>query len=113
MEITIVYDYIGPNGYIPFIYTKKELPNILDKNQKNIIKYNNFSDDTKQVLTKVLWNQKSKIKNNFYLVLVDTQLKDIPLEDILSDTLNLLIKTYPNNIRVIYFDHEAKMQSFI
>ena len=111
MEIYLVYDYKGPNGYIPFYYTKTNLSSILDKNQNNIITYNKFSPSTKQILTKFLWNQKSNIPYNLYLVLIDVSQKNEPIENILSDTLNLLIKTYPDNIKIIYFEHEVTMHS--
>jgi len=113
MEFFLVYDYLGPNGYIPFYYKKEEIPKILDKNQHTRIKYNKFSSDTKQILSQKLWLNQSIIKSNFYLVLVDTTLKNEPLENILSDSLNLLIKNYSNNIKVIYFDHEVTMHTLL
>ena len=113
MDIYLVYDYIGPNGYIPFYYTKNLLPEILDNNQKKIIKYNKFSENTKQILTKKLYTTKSNIKNNLYLVLIDKSLENEKLENILSDTLILLMKNNPNNIRVIYFNHEITVHTLL
>jgi len=113
MEIILVYDYIGPNGYIPFIYTKDTLSKTLDDNQKELIKYNKFSPNTHEMLTRDLWNTRDGIEDNFYLVLIDESLQEEPLENVLSDTLNLLIENYSNNIRVIYFNHHVEMHTFI
>jgi len=113
MEFFLVYDYLGPNGYIPFYYKKEEIPKILHKNQNTLIKYNKFSSDTKQILTSKLFNNIDKIKFNFYLILVDTSLQDESLENILSDTLNMFLKNYPNNFKIIYFDHEVTMHTLL
>jgi hypothetical protein len=113
MDFFLIYDYIGPNGYIPFYYKKEDLSKVLDDNQKKLIKYNKFSKSIRQILTKQLNTTPDDIKNNFYLVLIDDKLKNEPLENILSDTLNLLIKNNPNNIKIIYFNHEVTMHTSI
>lgn len=102
MNILVVYDYLGPNGYIPFNYKKDNISTILHNEQYRTTPRNYMSPDIPKILTKDISISSSDIKDNLYLILINDKLKNIELNEILSEKLLLLLENYPNNIKILY-----------
>jgi hypothetical protein len=107
-KIFIVYEIKGPNGYIPFIYTKNTLDSVMLDNLKNDnINYNLFDGIEKLLISDVLNNSKYH-DDNTYLIPIDRELEKYDLDFILSDELIKFIKTH-TNFYIIYVNYGVEI----
>ena len=112
-KIFVIYDYLTPNGYLPFYYHKKDLPEILNLNLKVKLKYPIFDNSVFNILTSsVIKKSNEIIKNNIFLIILHSSLKKDSIENIISKDLNMLLNAYPDNFTVIYHNYESPLQSF-
>ena len=110
-DIYLVFDYLGPNGYIPFIHKKEELGRIMNKELKTIEQASYFPN-VKKIITNDVEKKTKEFVNNIYFIIIDDSLKGIPLSEIISQNLENLIRQN-DNFNLIYFNHDASMRSFI
>ena len=108
-DIFLVFDYLGPNGYIPFIHKKTEIGKIFDKSLRTIEQASYFPNNQK-ALTSELIRNKTNFKENISIVVIDEFLKDVELTEIISDELKLLLDSH-DNFNLIYFNHNASMRT--
>lgn len=114
MDIIVVYDYLGPNGYIPFNYEKDIISTILHNEQYRTKPREDISPNVTKILSKNILVNDLTVRNNLYLVLIDKKLENTELSNILSDTLLLLLNNYPNNIKTIYVNfNKDTMSTFL
>lgn len=105
-KIYTVHDYITPNGFLPFLCEKKELPTIFKLNQKKILKYIQYENG---IHVNDLIKNPSIIENHLILVPITESCKKIKLQKIVSESLYRLIKTYTENFKIVYIENERIM----
>jgi hypothetical protein len=114
MDIILVYDYVGPNGYIPFNYKKDNISSILHNEQYRCKPRTETASHLTKVLTKDIKFDNPDVRDNLYLILIDRKLENIEPSEILSETLILLLREYPNNLKIIYVNfNKDTMHTFL
>jgi hypothetical protein len=109
--VYIVFDFKTPNGFLPFCYTKNSIDALLEYNLKNKKEYD-ILPGTNKILTFNL-DERNINDEDLYIILIDSKLKEIEIESILSPKLNFLYNSSDNFI-IHYFDYGIEqMRSLI
>ena len=105
-KIYTVQDYMTPNGFLPFLAEKKELPAIFTLNQKKILKYIQYENS---IHINDLVKSENIIRDNLILIPITESCKKISLKKLVSEKLFSLINTYTENFKIVYIENERIM----
>jgi hypothetical protein len=96
----VVYDFLTPNGYVPFNYQKENLSNILKNTITDKKSFKEKYPNHKKTLTHRLTPQMLNDNSNTFLVVVKNKRKSIldgiDLNKILSKKLKEYIEIFDN-----------------
>lgn len=95
-----------PNGFLPFLAEKKELPAIFTLNQKKILKYIQYENS---IHINDLVKSENIIRDNLILIPITESCKKISLKKLVSEKLFSLINTYTENFKIVYIENERIM----
>jgi len=112
-KILIAYDLVGPNGYIPYTYDKDTISSVMEKELREVHNRDYFHNIEK-VSTHQLIHQLKYNDSYTYLIPLDNDLRETPLERILTPDFFNFIKD-KENFHIIYVSHyeESKMHPLI
>ena len=105
-KIYTVHDYMTPNGFLPFLAEKRELPSIFALNQKKILNYIQYENS---IHINELIKSKNIIRDSLILIPITNSCKNISLKNLVSEKLLLLINTYKENFKIVYIEDERIM----
>jgi hypothetical protein len=116
MKLFIAFDIIGPNGYIPYVYNKKTLPNVMEYEIKSTHNNDYFNGTEKVSSYQLLNNPNAWNEEHTYLIPISWQLENTPISEILSPDFLKFVNS-KENIFIIYtkydYDYESQMYSLI
>jgi len=96
----VVYDFITPNGYVPFNYQKEDLSKLLKTSMIGELKIKDKYPNHKKILTHQLTPQLLNDNSNTFLVVVKTTnksiLEGINLNKVISQKLKNYIEIFDN-----------------
>lgn len=95
-----------PNGFLPFIAEKKELPTIFEMNQIYNLNYVQYENS---IHINDLMKNKKIIENNLIVVPIVESCKNIKIKNIVSSELLKLMTTYNENFKILYITNERTM----
>ena len=112
-KMYIVFDIIGPNGYIPYVYNKKTLSSIM-KWELNNIHNNDYFHEIPKLSSHVLVHKNKYDDGDTYLIPIDWNLEETPLKDILTPDFLKFIKN-KHNFFIIYvnYNYEQPVHSLV
>lgn len=95
-----------PNGFLPFLAPKKELPSIFKMNQNYNLNYVQYENS---IHIKDLIKNKKIIENNLIIIPITESCKNIKIKNLVSDELFKLMKIYNENFKILYITNERIM----
>lgn len=95
-----------PNGFLPFIAPKKELPSIFKTNQNYNLNYVQYENS---IHIKDLIKNKKIIENNLIIIPISESCKNIKIKNLVSDELFKLMEIYNENFKILYITNERIM----
>lgn len=111
-QIFLVYEILGPNGFLPLIYTKNTLDEIMLQSLKNEnFKTQRFSE-IEGVLSRDLLSGNKWNDDNIYLIPIDIELEKERIEDILTPKFFEFIKIR-DNCKIIYVNYGITLHSLL
>ena len=102
-KIFVVYEIKGPDGYIPYIYTKNSIDNVLMDSLKGNLSIEIFPQIEK-ILSRDILNGFKYTDDNIYLIPIDQQLEKHELSQILTPAFCKFVSNR-NNFKIIYVDY--------
>lgn len=112
-KVYMVFDIIGPNGFIPYVYDKDRLVDIMKWELENIhdIKY---FEEIPKISSHDLVTKNEYDSDNTYLIPLDWCLEKTKIETILTPNFYNFIKKR-HNFFIIYVDYnyEQTMHTLI
>ena len=103
-KIYIVFDIIGPNGYIPYVYDKNNLSDIMEWELKNIHDTIYFEDIPKKSSYEIV-NKLEYDSECTYLIPIDWSFKETAIDDILTPDFFSFINS-KENFFIIYVNND-------
>lgn len=102
-RIFVVYEIKGPTGFIPYIYTKSTIDEILMSSIKDNLDIEIFPN-VEKILSKDILDGNKYNDNDIYLIPIEEKLEKYDLSEILTPSFLNFIKN-KENFKIIFVNH--------
>lgn len=103
-RIFVVYEINGPNGYVPYVYTKSTLDEVLLQSLKEDLKSDIF-ENIEKVSSKEILDGSKYHDEHIYLIPIDSELEKFDLSEILTPKFKSFVEKR-DNFKILYVNHD-------